>query len=103
MQIDRQMQIGLYLLLLVATFWLYIICFTSLINGFKIDFIYYLNYTISIKEVNGFKYNYGYQMRRLCTGCAQAMYRLCVKRTQYRLVYQVSQCPQLRANYVDCR
>ena len=49
------MQIGLYLLLLVTTFWLYIIYFTSLINGFKIDFIYYLNYTISIKEVDSFK------------------------------------------------
>ena len=69
MQIGRQMQIGLYFLLLVATFWLYIICFTSLINGFKIDFIYYLNYTIGTKEVDGFKYNYGCQMRRLCTGC----------------------------------
>ncbi len=70
MQIGRQMQIGLYLLLLVATFWLYIICFTSLINGFKIDFIYYLNYTIGIKEVDGFKYNYGCQMRRLYAGYA---------------------------------
>ena len=82
MQIGRQMQIGLYLLLLVATFWLYIICFTSLINGFKIDFIYYLNYTIGIKEVDGFKYNYGCQIRRLR-----------VKRTRYRLVCQVGQCP----------
>ena len=34
-----------------------IICFASLINGFKVAFIYYLNYTVGIKEVNGFKYN----------------------------------------------
>ncbi len=44
---------------------MYIICFNSLINGFEIAFIYYLNYGVGIKKVNGFKYNCGCQMRSL--------------------------------------
>ena len=48
---------------------MYTICLSSLINSFKIAFIYYLNYAVSIKEVDGFKYNCGYQMRSLCAVC----------------------------------
>ena len=36
---------------------MYIIYLTSLINSFKVAFIYYLKYTISIREVNSSKYN----------------------------------------------
>ena len=46
---------------------MYIICLTSLINSFKVAFIYYLKYTISIKEVDGSKYNYSCRLR---AGCA---------------------------------
>jgi len=58
----------------------YIICFASLINSFKVAFVYYLKYTVSIKEVDGSKYNYSYRLRvgyaqvarRLHIGCTQA-------------------------------
>ena len=52
---------------------MYIIYLTSLINSFKVAFIYYLKYTISIKEVDGSKYNCGC---RLYIGCVQVAHRL---------------------------
>ena len=33
-----------------------------------------------------------------CAGCAQAVRRLLVKKTQHRLTRQVAKCPKLRAN-----
>jgi len=51
----------------------YIICFASLINSFKVAFVYYLKYTVGIKEVDGSKYNCGCRLR---IGCAQVARRL---------------------------
>jgi len=51
----------------------YTIYLASLINSFKVAFVYYLKYTISIKEVDGSKYNCGYRLR---VGCAQVTRRL---------------------------
>ena len=50
---------------------MYIICLNSLINSFKVAFIYYLNYAVGIKEVDGSKYNCGCQMCSLRAVCAQ--------------------------------
>ena len=73
---------------------MYIICFIS---------PYYLNYIIGIKEVNGFKYNCGCQMRSLRAVCAQFARSLLVKKTRHRLTCRVAKCPQLRANCVNCK
>ena len=54
---------------------MHIICFNSRINSFEVAFIYYLNYAIGTKEVDGSKYNYSCQMYRLRVGCAQVTYQ----------------------------
>ena len=41
---------------------MYTIYLSSLINSFKVAFIYYLNYAVSTKKVNGSKYNCGCQI-----------------------------------------
>ena len=66
---------------------MYTIYFASLINSFKVAFIYYLKYTVSTKEVDGSKYNYSCRLR--------------VKKTRHRLVGRVAKYPQLRANCVN--
>ena len=48
---------------------MYTICLNSLINSFKVAFIYYLSYTVYIKEINGSKYNCGCQMHKLYIDC----------------------------------
>ena len=57
---DRSISTALYNYFLAIYNKLYIICLISLINSFKVAFIYYLKYTISIKEVDGSKYNCSY-------------------------------------------
>ena len=47
-------QLGYYIKLYKE---MYTICFINLINNFKVAFVYYLNYTIGIKEVDSSKYN----------------------------------------------
>jgi len=66
---------------------MYTIYLASLINSFKVAFVYYLKYTISIKEVDGSKYNCGCRLR---IGYAQAARRLRVKKTRHRLVGRVA-------------
>ena len=79
---------------------MYIICFISL---------YYLNYIIGIKEINGFVgtkcaiYNRLRRLRRLRAGCAQFARSLPVKKIRYRLTCQVAKCPHLRANCANCK
>ena len=76
---------------------MYIICFISL---------YYLNYIIGIKEINGFvgtKCAICSRLRRLRAGCAQFVRSLPVKKIQYRLTCRVAKCPYLRANCAICK
>ena len=76
---------------------MYIICFVSL---------YYLNYIISIKEINGFvvtKCAVCSRLRRLRADCAQFARSLPVKKIRHRLTRRVAKCPQLRANCANCK
>ena len=76
---------------------MYIICFISL---------YYLNYIINIKEINGFvvtKCAVCSRLRRLRAGCAQFARSLPVKKIRHRLTRRVAKCPQLRANCANCK
>ena len=79
---------------------MYIICFISL---------YYLNYIIGIKEINGFVgtkctiCNKLRRLRRLYAGCAQFARSLPVKKIRHRLTRRVAKCPYLRANCVNCK
>ena len=58
---------------------MYIICFISL---------YYLNYIISIKEINGF----------VVAKCAVYLSKI-----RHRLTRRVAKCPYLRANCANCK
>ena len=76
---------------------MYIICFINL---------YYLNYIISIKEINGFVVIKCVVYSRLCrlrVGCAQFARSLPVKKIRYRLTRRVAKCPQLCVNYINCK
>ncbi len=66
---------------------MYIICFISL---------YYLNYIINIKEINGF-------VVAKCAVCAQFTRSLPVKKIRHRLTRRVAKCPHLRANCANCK
>ena len=79
---------------------MYIICFIGL---------YYLNYIIGIKEINGFVgtkcaiYSKLCRLYKLRAGCVQFVHSLPVKKIQYRLTCQVAKCPYLRANCANCK
>ena len=97
----------MYIICFISPYYLNYIISIKEINGFIS--LYYLNYIINIKEINGFVvtkcavYSKLRRLRRLHAGCAQFARSLPVKKIQHRLTRQVAKCPQLRANCANCK